>query len=78
MFIDAGTELGFARYEEAMRRDALPFYESVLSYLPNEPESLRWLGRIHLELNEPDKALPYYIYHTRTGSKNRSSKTEKE
>lgn len=60
LFTDAGTELGFARYEARRPRAALPYYKTVLSHLANESESLRWLGRIHLELNEPDDALPYW------------------
>lgn len=57
---DAGTELGFARYEARNLREALEFYEAVLSFLPDNAESLRWAGRIHLELAEPDESLVYW------------------
>ena len=60
LFGEAGTELGFARYEADDLRGALPFYENVLDYLPEDQESTRWLGRIHLELGEPQRALAYW------------------
>ena len=60
LFSEAGTELGFARYEADDLRGALPFYQTVLTYLPEDTESVRWLGRIHLELGEPQEALGYW------------------
>lgn len=57
---DAGTELGFARYQAGKPREALSFYEKLLELLPNDAEALRWAGRIHLELDETEKALPYW------------------
>ena len=60
LFSEAGTELGFARYEADDLRGALPFYQTVLTYLPEDAESVRWLGRIHLELGEPQEALGYW------------------
>ena len=60
LYSQAGTELGFARYELNDLRGAVPFYQQVLAYLPNDEEALTWLGRIYLELNEPSNALPYW------------------
>ena len=59
-FAEAGTELGFARYEVGDLAGALPFYEEVNRSLPNNVEALSWLGRIHFELGEPQQALPYW------------------
>ncbi len=57
---DAGTELGFARYQAGSSREALAYYKKVLEFLPNNAEALRWAGRIHLELDETEKSLPYW------------------
>lgn len=64
LFAEAGTELGFARYQANELRAALPFYEGVFSYLPENTEALRWLGRIHLELGDPDQAVLYWRHLT--------------
>ena len=68
LFEAAATEIGFARYEANRLRDALPYYETVLSYLPENREALRWLGRIHLELGEPETAIPYWEALAELGS----------
>ena len=59
-FAEAGTELGFARYEVGDLAGALPFYEAVNATLPNNIEALSWLARIHFELGEAEQALPYW------------------
>ena len=59
-FAEAGTELGFARYEVGDLAGALPFYEEVVDTLPNNVEALSWLARIHYELGEAEQALPYW------------------
>ncbi|MCA9838857.1 MAG: tetratricopeptide repeat protein [Trueperaceae bacterium] len=57
---DAGTELGYARYQAGSSREALAYYEKVLEFLPDDAEALRWAGRIHLELDETEASLPYW------------------
>lgn len=60
LFAEAGTELGFARYEAGDPEAALPYYRAVLERLPEHQESLRWLGRIHFEAGRAGEALPYW------------------
>ncbi len=60
MFAEAGTQLGYARYQAGDLAGALPYYERVHALLPNETEAIRWLGRIHFELGDAKAALPYW------------------
>ncbi len=59
-FADMGNELGFARYQSNDLQGALGFYTKVNEVTPENAETLRWLGRIYLELGQPDKAQPYW------------------
>lgn len=54
------AELGFSRYQAGAWDDALLAYERFLRSFPGEPEALRWIGRILLELDDPAGALPYW------------------
>jgi tetratricopeptide (TPR) repeat protein len=60
LFAEVGTQLGFARYQAGDLDGALRYYQAVNERLPDDPESLRWLGRIHFERGEADQALPYW------------------
>ena len=60
MFANAGTELGFARYEAGDLGGALPFYQKINEVLPNNTGALTWLGRIYLEQGETEQALGYW------------------
>lgn len=60
LFAEAGTELGYARYQAGAPDEAIPFYEEVVAQLPEHRESLRWLGRIHFEAGRAEEALPYW------------------
>lgn len=60
MFERAGTQLGFARYQAGDVQGALKYYLKVHEVLPQDPLTLRWLGRIYFEMGEPDQALPYW------------------
>ena len=60
MFEEAGTQLGFARYQAGDKQAALQYYLKVHEVLPDDPLTLRWLGRIYFEQGEPSKALPYW------------------
>jgi tetratricopeptide (TPR) repeat protein len=59
-FAEVGNELGFARYQSNDLTGALEFYNKVNDHVPDYAETLRWLGRIYLELGQPDKAQPYW------------------
>jgi tetratricopeptide (TPR) repeat protein len=59
-FVHVGNELGFARYEVGDLTGARSYYQTMLEALPENPEALRWLGRIALEQNDPAAALPYW------------------
>jgi tetratricopeptide (TPR) repeat protein len=59
-FADTGNEMGFARYQANDLQGALGFYSKVNEATPDNAETLRWLGRIYLELGQPDQAQPYW------------------
>ncbi|MFU8887650.1 MAG: tetratricopeptide repeat protein, partial [Trueperaceae bacterium] len=54
------AELGFARYQVGALDQALLAYERYLAAFPDEPDALRWIGRIRLELDDPQGALGYW------------------
>ncbi len=60
MFEEAGTQLGYARYQAGDVQQALAYYQKVHQFLPDDALTLRWLGRIYFEQGEPSKALPYW------------------
>ena len=60
MFEEAGTQLGFLRYQAGDKAAALSYYQKVHEVLPDDPLALRWLGRIYYEQGDPQKALPYW------------------
>ena len=60
MFANAGTELGFARYERGDLAGALPFYQKINGVLPDDTGALTWLGRLYLEQGQTEQALPYW------------------
>jgi tetratricopeptide (TPR) repeat protein len=59
-FLETGTELGFAAYEAQNFEVALDYYEAVNEVVTDDVETLTWLGRIYLELGQPDKARPFW------------------
>ncbi len=53
--------LGFVRYQaDGPSDDALDAYLRWLEVMPDEPEALRWVGRLRLERQDPQGALPYW------------------
>lgn len=54
------AELGYARYQLGALEAARLVYERWLELSPDEVEALRWIGRIWLEMGEPEAALPYW------------------
>jgi tetratricopeptide (TPR) repeat protein len=54
------AELGYARYQLGTLEAARLVYERWLELAPDEVEALRWIGRIWLEMGEPEAALPYW------------------
>jgi tetratricopeptide (TPR) repeat protein len=59
-FAETGNELGFAKYQMNDLQGALAFYIRVNEIIPDTAETLRWIGRIYLELGQPDQAQPYW------------------
>ncbi|MFO7544649.1 MAG: tetratricopeptide repeat protein [Trueperaceae bacterium] len=60
LFVQVGVQLGFARYQVGELDAAERFYERVLEVRPDEPESLRWLGRIAYERGDAEAAVDYW------------------
>ena len=56
----AYAELGFSRYQAGALDAALDVYGRWLAALPDDPEALRWSGRLLLERDDPAGALPYW------------------
>lgn len=56
LFITTTNQLGFARYQAGDTDGATAYYLSVLDVFPDEPEALRWLGRIAFEEADADSA----------------------
>jgi len=54
------AELGFARYQAGALESALEVYGRWLALSPDEPEALRWSGRVWLESGDPAAALPFW------------------
>jgi tetratricopeptide (TPR) repeat protein len=59
-FAEAGNQLGFARYTAGNQAAALGYYQTVLRHVPDHPETLYWLGRINLELDQTEAARGYF------------------
>jgi len=56
----AYAEMGFSRYQVGAWDQALLAYERWLEAFPDAPDALRWIGRIRLERDDPEGALPYW------------------
>jgi len=54
------AELAFSRYQVGAWEQALAVYERWLEAFPDDPEALRWIGRILLERDDPRGALAYW------------------
>lgn len=48
-FVTSANQLGFARYQAGDMDGAVGYYLTVLDLYPDEPEALRWIGRIGFE-----------------------------
>jgi tetratricopeptide (TPR) repeat protein len=59
-FLETGTELGFAAYQAQNLEGAIAYYKAVNERLPDDVETLTWLGRIYQELGQPNEARPYW------------------
>ena len=53
---DAGMQLAFARYEAGDLDGAAARFEELLAVRPDDPELLRWVGRLALERDRPGEA----------------------
>ena len=61
LFIEAGTELGLARYQsdlKVLKDEALGIYLAVLEQFPDQPEALTEAARIYLDAEQTEQALP--------------------
>ena len=58
--LEAGTQLGYARYNAGDLAGAARYFEEVLALGPQNPVPNVWLGRIYLEQGDPERALPYW------------------
>lgn len=56
----AGNELGYTRYEQGDMEAALRFYRQVTQLVPDNTEAHVWAGRIYLETERPQEAIPYW------------------
>lgn len=57
---ESGTQVGYARYTQGNLEGALSAYRTVARLVPNTVPAQRWVGRILLEQNRPEAALPYW------------------
>lgn len=55
----AAHNLGFSRYQAGDLQGAVDYYLQLLEFDPDNSEALSWVGRIYLEADDPDAALPY-------------------
>ena len=58
--VEAGTQLAYERYDQGALEEALSAYQEVIDLVPEDPEAYVWAGRILLEANRPEQAVPYW------------------
>ncbi len=56
----SGTQVGYARYTQNDLGGALRAYRTVTRLVPGSVRAQRWAGRILLEQDRPEAALPYW------------------
>ena len=59
-FIESGVQVGYTRYHQGNLGGALSAYRTVTEVAPEDETAQRWCGRILLEQNRPEAALPYW------------------
>lgn len=59
-FVEAGHQQAYSFYRLEMPERALNVYLSVLDEVPFDLEALSWAGRILMELERPEQAIPYW------------------
>jgi tetratricopeptide (TPR) repeat protein len=65
LFVTSTNQLGFARYQAGDTETARAYYLTVLEMVPDEPEALRWLGRIAFEQGDAEGARTASLYFGR-------------
>ncbi|HET8984320.1 MAG TPA: tetratricopeptide repeat protein [Trueperaceae bacterium] len=65
LFVTSTNQLGFARYQAGDTEGAQAYYLTVLEMVPDEPEALRWLGRIAFEQGDAEGARSAGLYFGR-------------
>ena len=58
--VEAGTQLGYARYNVGDPAGAADFFRRIEALDPQNLTANIWLGRIYLEQGDPEQALPYW------------------
>lgn len=53
----SGNAVAYAAYQQGDKQRAADLYANVLDFVPNDVEAHRWLGRILLELRQPEPAV---------------------
>lgn len=59
-FAESGVRVGYSRYKQGKLGSALSAYRTVTEVAPEDVAAQRWCGRILLEQNRPEAALPYW------------------
>lgn len=57
LFAKDANANAYAQYQQGNKAEAAELYLEVTRYLPNNLEAHRWLGRIMLELRQPEQAI---------------------
>ena len=58
--VEAGTQLGYARYNADDPAGAADYFRRIEAFAPQNLTANIWLGRIYLEQGDPEQALPYW------------------
>ncbi len=59
-FAENGNQVGYDRYAQGDLSGALAAYRTVVRVVPGNVRAQRWSGRILLEQDQPQAALPYW------------------
>jgi tetratricopeptide (TPR) repeat protein len=60
LYTEAIGDLAFSRYQAGDVDAALALYQRWHDQMPDDPEAMRWLARLHLERQDPVTALPFW------------------
>jgi tetratricopeptide (TPR) repeat protein len=60
LFVRVGNEFGYNLYAQGNLEEALAVYAQIAETVPYDNEAFVWAGRILLELERPEEAIPYW------------------